>query len=41
MRLLVDESSCGNDGNEIAQRVRSCKDGADPFKNISGREKGT
>ena len=37
VRSLVDESNRGKDGNEIPQRVRYCRHGADPFKNVSGR----
>jgi hypothetical protein len=38
VRSLVDESNRGKDGNEIPQRVRCCRHGADPFKNVPGRK---
>jgi hypothetical protein len=31
-------SGVTNDGNEISQRARSCRHGADPFKNVSERK---
>jgi hypothetical protein len=37
VRSLVDERSCGNDGNEIRERVRRRRLGADPFKSLSRR----
>jgi hypothetical protein len=36
-RSLVDERSRGKDGKETENKVRCCRHGAGPFKNVSGR----
>jgi hypothetical protein len=35
VRSLVDERSCGNEGNDILERVRCRRHGVDPFKSVS------
>jgi hypothetical protein len=37
VRSLEDERSHGKEGNEIENKLRCRRHGADPFKNVSGR----